>query len=650
MAADPDNTQPLSPSTCKQSWGLGPKYLEVPPDEERINKKKQVSCQYLKYGLIVICVALLTFGLVWLTFKPGRNQEGSTLHDLSAKAIQDLQQAFNSTEVFNGTERDRRSGMYEYDSLVLDEDGRPPKYAVGKCDIIGGLRNGDKEDAAKVMVKVAEKGADVIELLSTVPGIGLPFGATDLIIEAFEKDDNWEECILNQVREMRRNDWWFMAHKAFIGKKSQMKRTIQGFDRENKTAEESKQISDNRGDVELKYWGTLRDLLYSMDDISSSTFAPDAGVQRTGAYFVLPYYAAVHFNLLVLRIDWSKKFTHMDQEWFTEYLQNSYKKELAKWIQFYAEVALKYWRKARDEWCKDAPVSGGKCGCKCMIPPFKTYLPKWGKLAAKYGHSQVQTEITRWLETNKIKTGDEVAFKFNQPMTQLYFGAYRGMKWRGYNDVSDSSKKWGWLSCTGQRAYCYLRDCPDEYIVGKTSCSGERFTIENGRKVPGLEIFSGSLLYLKADKTQYLNLYTCPSTASSGFGGQVLSTASAWWNTEEEAFGQPKDNRQAVRIYSNPQLDALFPPWNTRDRRIISEYWTPEREKNPFKKQLLTRPANPVLENGDFVRVRSEYDCGEIGEYGESAHVMDDWFEIVKTTDSPMTNKWSEKPILRLVK
>jgi len=56
------------------------------------------------------------------------------------------------------------------------------------------------------------------------------------------------------------------------------------------------------------------------------------------------------------------------------------------------------------------------------------------------------------------------------------------------------------------------------------------------------------------------------------------------------------------------------------------------------------------LENGDFVRIQSEYDCGEVGDFGESAHVMDDWFEIIKTTDSPMTNKWSEKPILRLVK
>merc|ERR1719336_2200426 len=226
-------------------------------------------------------------------------------------------------------------------------------------------------------------------------------------------------------------------------------------------------------------------------------------------------------------------------------------------------------------------------------------------------------------------------------MTQLYFGPYRGMMWRGYNDVSDSSKKWGWLSCTGQRAYCYLRDCPDEYIVGKTSCSGERFTIENGRKVPGLDIVSGSLLYLKADETQYLNLYTCPSTTGyTSTDKTVLGKGTAWWNTEEEAFGQPENNRQAVRIYSNPQLDARFPPWNTRDRRTL---YTPDRilrEQEPFRKQLLTRPGNPVLENGDFVRIRAEYDCGEVGDFGESAHVMDDWFEIVKTSDSPMTNKW----------
>lgn len=345
----------------------------------------------------------------------------------------------------------------------------------------------------------------------------------------------------------------------------------------------------------------------------------------------------------------------MHQLWSTEYLQSSYKKELAKWIEFYAEVALKYWRKARDNWCKDAPVSGQKCGCKCMIPPFKTYLPKWGKLAAKYGHSQVQSKITRWLETNKIKTGDEVAFKYNQHMTQLYLRIGR------YNDVSDSSSKWGWLSCTGQRAYCYLRDCPDEYIVGQTSCSGERFTIENNSKRPGVDIVSGSLLFLKADETQYLNLYTCPTFSYTyDWAIQFLNEGTAWWNTEEEAFGLPENNRQAVRIYSNPQLDAVIPPWNTRDRRTLQRHPTESRPAHPepFRKQLQTRPGNPVLENGDFVRIRSEYDCGEVGTFGESAHVMDDWFEIVKTTDSPshwwtdspMTNMWSEKPKLTLVK
>ena len=72
MADLPDTHQPLCPSKCEKSWGLGPKYIRVSPDEERIHhQRNQWLGRFLKNGLVLVGVALLGFWLIWLTIRTG---------------------------------------------------------------------------------------------------------------------------------------------------------------------------------------------------------------------------------------------------------------------------------------------------------------------------------------------------------------------------------------------------------------------------------------------------------------------------------------------------------------------------------------------------------------------------------------------------
>ena len=61
----------LSPPTYQECWGLLPKYVQVPPDEERIYKRKRKLDDILKYGLIFIVVAVFGLWLMWLTVRTG---------------------------------------------------------------------------------------------------------------------------------------------------------------------------------------------------------------------------------------------------------------------------------------------------------------------------------------------------------------------------------------------------------------------------------------------------------------------------------------------------------------------------------------------------------------------------------------------------
>ena len=70
MADYPASLHPLTPSKFEQSL-----YLEIPPDEERIFQRKPIpQYQYLKYGLILICLALLGSWLTWLTLRTGKDK------------------------------------------------------------------------------------------------------------------------------------------------------------------------------------------------------------------------------------------------------------------------------------------------------------------------------------------------------------------------------------------------------------------------------------------------------------------------------------------------------------------------------------------------------------------------------------------------
>ena len=70
MADLPEETcQSLSSSS--KSWGLGPTYIKVPHGEKKIYKNNRWFGRYLKYGLILVTVALLGFWITWLTIRTG---------------------------------------------------------------------------------------------------------------------------------------------------------------------------------------------------------------------------------------------------------------------------------------------------------------------------------------------------------------------------------------------------------------------------------------------------------------------------------------------------------------------------------------------------------------------------------------------------
>jgi len=212
---------------------------------------------------------------------------------------------------------------------------------------------------------------------------------------------------------------------------------------------------------------------------------------------------------------------------------------------------------------------------------------------------------------------------------------------RAYNDANGDES--GWLSCTGSRAYCYLRDCPGNYITGKTGCSGERFTIQDqlgllGR--PGAHIVSGGFpyrIFLQTHDAQYLNLYTCGDLNAPGNVPKWNMYGTTWWNSEE--FGSRRErnnlnNRRAVEIHLAPEPGAKIPP-----------AWTP-----PGYPPVVS--PKRVLENGDFVRIESEHHSCYPRRYPGNwrSNVMDGWFEIIKTTDGPITNKWQNRPVLNVSK
>jgi len=486
----------------------------------------------------------------------------------------------------------------------------------------------------------------VIDALADIPGTGM----LSFIIEQAKGEVDWEKCIMKKVEGMNKENEKHKM-KQLLGAHSGMFGQLQNKIRDYEEIKTSGSLAHKKS-KEKEIWDFLRTQEQMIAKEGRQHFATNfATVYQSGPYYVMPYFASVHFEYLTLQI-WLAQSLNLvtpSLRWQVPVLKSN----LGKWIQFYSEVGLKYWRKARDNWCKGS-ANSLKCGCKCVSPPFKKYLPVWAKLAAKYGQTSVQRKINQWLESNKIKSGDEVAFKYNRPMAQLSFP----YPLRAYNDATGDES--GWLSCSGNRAYCYLRDCPGNYIIGKTGCNNERFKIEQvefrieqvelglGFSVGisagistgvettiGTDIFTGGFpkrTFLQTHDAQYLNLYTCgdfPPYSPGYEGPRWTVRGSTWWNSEE--FGSSierdkLDNRRAVHIHLAPEVGAFIPA-------AISP-----RDDPPVVS------LKRVLENGDFVRIESEHRCTW------KSDVMDGWFEIVKTTDGPITNMWKNRPELNLSK
>merc|ERR1712107_627834 len=79
------------PLSSPKPWSLLPEYTKVPPDEERIYKRKQGTRQVLKYGVVLIGLALLAFWVVWLSLNSGKSVINYYLADslpLQTKCLQ----------------------------------------------------------------------------------------------------------------------------------------------------------------------------------------------------------------------------------------------------------------------------------------------------------------------------------------------------------------------------------------------------------------------------------------------------------------------------------------------------------------------------------------------------------------------------------
>merc|ERR1712012_1029244 len=76
----------------EKNVGLLSSYIRVPPDEERLYKKKQSSEKYLKNGLILVGTSLLVFWLTWLTIRTGAADRDSLGDILATEELLELKQ------------------------------------------------------------------------------------------------------------------------------------------------------------------------------------------------------------------------------------------------------------------------------------------------------------------------------------------------------------------------------------------------------------------------------------------------------------------------------------------------------------------------------------------------------------------------------
>lgn len=321
-------------------------------------------------------------------------------------------------------------------------------------------------------------------------------------------------------------------------------------------------------------------------DNSLTKFLTAKHVYNAGIYYLLTEYAKLHFSMVFLQIEIADKLDKLHKG----YTKTNNKKNLGERIRWYSEYAFKYWRRARDDWCKN------DSGCLKAKPPFAIVGEEWAKLAGSYGQHVVKRKIKNWLKSNKIRSGDTVAFKvINIYLREDGLQQYR---W-DYRDFTGYGRT-GWLSCAGHTDYCYLRDCPAKNFQDKT-CSGERFVVEAADKPEGEEVFHGDRIFLNAehgwhsDHTYYVSLYSCEVDRVPQYDNWVtaitkgdhealtfkrfykkfyfLSDANKPENVEHELDVKERaiENGDLIHVTTYETVDRYFTNW-LGERKLLCSY------------------------------------------------------------------------------
>merc|ERR1712110_1206885 len=171
--------------------------------------------------------------------------------------------------------------------------GTAPIANMGKCD-----EGGEVEDNGKLLLEIAEKTTKVIDALADIPGIGM----VDLIIEQAKGEVDWEKCIMKQVEGMNKeNEKHKMkqllgAHSGMFG---QLQNKIRDYD-ESKKWNLPLAYKQSKED---EIWKFVVDQEQMIAKEGREHFATDfATVYQSGPYYVMPYFASVHFEYLTLKI------------------------------------------------------------------------------------------------------------------------------------------------------------------------------------------------------------------------------------------------------------------------------------------------------------------------------------------------------------
>merc|ERR1712012_726463 len=135
----------------EKNVGLLSSYIRVPPDEERLYKKKQSSEKYLKNGLILVGTSLLVFWLTWLTIRTGAADRDSLGDILATEELLELKQLQSQLhyQLMNKTGADHLDSL---DAAVITSELQKLKQEIKNHE--GGQCSGAECCAAKTLFKV----------------------------------------------------------------------------------------------------------------------------------------------------------------------------------------------------------------------------------------------------------------------------------------------------------------------------------------------------------------------------------------------------------------------------------------------------------------------------------------------------------------